>query len=228
MMAPMLHRVLEPEVMDSEQDAQEYAGIDNRAGNHEFAMRAHDLCPEALLVIDLGTGPAHIPIEFARLAPNARIVAVDLAEHMLHLARREISQAELTSRIELRSADVKATGLSASSFDLVLSNSVVHHLPEPVLLFREVVRLVAPTGGLLVRDLLRPASHGELTEIVERYAANDTPYQRRLFGESLHAALTLEEVEEACREAGLDDVTVERTSDRHFCAWRRGRKTTVG
>lgn len=212
-----MHRVLEPEIMDSERDAEEYASIDNRAVNRSFATQACALGPNARRVIDLGTGPAHIPIELASIAPQMRITAVDLADSMLELAHRNVSLAGLADRIDLRKCDVKATGLPAHAFDLVLCNSVLHHLPDPAQLLREVARLIAPGGGLLIKDLLRPGNEAELRDLVERHASTDTPYQRRLFAESLRAALTLEEVLDACRSAGLDAFTVERTSDRHFC-----------
>jgi ubiquinone/menaquinone biosynthesis C-methylase UbiE len=218
----MLLRVLEPEVMDSERDALEYDGIDNEEVNREFATRALDTCPTARTAIDLGTGPAHIPILLAQMAPQLHVTAVDLAEHMLALARRKIHSAGAQDRITLLARDAKATGLESGSFDLVMCNSLVHHLADPLLLLREAHRLTAPGGGLLVKDLLRPSTEDELQALVGRYAANDTNYQRKLFSESLRAALTLDEVERACRQAGLTDVCIERTSDRHYCVSRIG------
>ena len=218
----MLLRVLEPEVMDSERDALEYDGIDNDEVNREFAARALATCPTARTAIDLGTGPAHIPILLTHMAPQLHVTAIDLAEHMLALARRKIHTAGAQNRITLLARDAKATGLESGSFDLVMCNSLVHHLADPLLVLREARRLMAPRGGLLVKDLLRPSAEDELQALVQRYAANDTDYQRKLFSESLRAALTLDEVEQICCQAGLTDVCVERTSDRHYCVSRIG------
>lgn len=217
----MLKRVLEPEVMDTEQDAAEYDAIDHSSVNREFARQALEICPRAQRALDLGTGTALIPIQLAQLAPELEITAVDLAEQMLLLARSNVSAAGLTSRIRLQACDVKNTGFEPGSFDLILCNSVVHHLPDAVPLFREIARLTGPGTEIFIKDLTRPSSEAELNALVDTYAANDTPYQRRLFAESLRAALTVPEVARACDQAGLGPVQVVRTSDRHYCVTRR-------
>lgn len=217
----MLERVLEPEVMDTEQDAAEYDAIDHSAVNREFARQALETCPRARRVLDLGTGTALIPIQLVLLAPNVEITAVDLAQQMLALARSNISAAGLGAQIYLEERDVKNTGFDSGDFDLIMCNSVVHHLPDAVPLFREIARLMGPATEVFVKDLTRPSSEAELTTLVDTYAANDTPYQRRLFAESLRAALTLPEVVQACEQAGLGPVHVVRTSDRHYCITRR-------
>src|SRR5438876_5952427 len=87
--AIMLPRVLEPEVMDSAEEARDYDAMDHSQVNRLFvadflafyAPRAGDT------LLDVGTGTAQIPIELCRQNTDARIVAVDLAEHMLRVAR---------------------------------------------------------------------------------------------------------------------------------------------
>ena len=66
-------------------------------------------------------------------------------------------------------------------------------------------RFASPArGGLLFhRDLARPSDEAELQHLVETYAGNATPYQRKLFADSLRAALTLEEVARSCRDLRL-------------------------
>ena len=101
----MLERVLEPEVMDSKQDADEYASFDNSTVNEEFVSRALELAPRRGYVLDIGTGPADIAILLARRAPDLRILAIDLGEHMLARARRNVLEAGLMDRIEIRRLD---------------------------------------------------------------------------------------------------------------------------
>jgi hypothetical protein len=55
-----------------------------------------------------------------------------------------------------------------------------------------------------------------LTHIVETYAGDATAYQRGLFSDSLHAALTVEEVQQLVAEFGFAPKTVRTTSDRHW------------
>jgi ubiquinone/menaquinone biosynthesis C-methylase UbiE len=212
----MLERVLEQEVMDSEIDASEYAAFDNRTVNAEFVARALELAPASGLVLDVGTGPGEIPILLADRAPRLRIVAIDLAEHMLALARANVAKAGLADRIELECRDVKATGFSEGRFDLVICNSLVHHIPDPEALFRELRRVTRPGAGMFIKDLHRPGSMAELERLVELYARDCTNYQRRSFFDSLHSGLTVPEVEAACERVGWRDVRVRRCSDRHW------------
>ena len=67
-----------------------------------------------------------------------------------------------------------------------------------------------------MRDLMRPGSSSEVDSLVDLYAAEETEYSRRLFSESLHAALSLEEMRELVSNAGVDPETVTATSDRHW------------
>ena len=73
------------------------------------------------------------------------------------------------------------------------------------------------TGGMLfIRDLLRPPTKDVLDNLVARYAGDANPHQRQLFADSLHAALTLEEVRALLASLGFDAETVQQTSDRHW------------
>jgi ubiquinone/menaquinone biosynthesis C-methylase UbiE len=217
----MLSRVLEPEVMDSQEDADEYAAFDNTVVNVEFVERVLALAPKTGRVLDVGTGPGDIAILLAQRAPGLEILAIDLGEHMLSMARDNVARAGLRGRVEIRCADAKATGLAAGSFDLVLSNSLAHHIPEPEEFFAELKRVARPGAALFVKDLHRPTTESELRRLVETYAEGCSAYQRRIFADSLHAALTVEEVKGICERLEIVGATVRRTSDRHWCVERR-------
>lgn len=216
----MLDRVLEPEVMDTERDALEYQAIDNTVVNLEFAERALGLCPPEGHVLDVGAGPGDIAVIMARRAPQLRITAIDLADHMLVLAQRNVERAMLENRITVRRIDAKATGYPDATFDAVVSNSLVHHIPEPLSFFREVARVGRPSAGIFIKDLLRPRSRADLDALVEHHAVGQTDYQRRLFSDSLHAALRIDEVRALCDQAGLVGVEVRQCSDRHWAIER--------
>lgn len=222
----MLERVLEQEVMDSEQDAHEYEAFDNSAVNEEFVARALELAPPRGTVLDMGAGPGDIAILLAQKAPGLRVVAIDLGEHMLAAARAKVRQAGLAERIEILRADVKATGLPARSFDMILSNSLVHHIPDPAAFFAEMKRLARPGAAFFIKDLHRPASHAELEQLVATYAKGCTAYQRQTFSDSLNAGLTLAEVQGICAGLNLPALQIRRTSDRHWCVERRSDSVT--
>ncbi len=211
-----LSRTLEPEVMDTPEEARDYDEMDHSAVNRLFVADFLVLHPDTSLVLDVGTGTAQIPIELCRADPSARIVAVDAATHMLTLARANIERAGFTSRIEPRLVDAKRLPLDADTFTSVMSNSIVHHIPEPLSALAEMLRVLRPGGVLFVRDLLRPDHEAHLEALVRQYAGEASEHGQRMFCESLHAALTLAEVREIVVSLGHDPAGVTQTSDRHW------------
>jgi ubiquinone/menaquinone biosynthesis C-methylase UbiE len=229
----MLSRVLETEVMDSPGEALAYDAMDHREVNRRFVDDLLAVCPEAhtvdsddaanddepsaaLDVLDIGTGTAQIPIELCRRAPAPRVMAIDLAVSMLHLGRGNVEVAGLTDRIRLDRIDAKALPYADDQFGLVISNSIVHHIPDPLPVLREAMRVLAPGGLLFVRDLLRPADDATVNHLVATYAADCDERQRQLFDDSLRAALSLEEIRRMAQAAGIDPANVQATSDRHW------------
>ena len=87
-------------------------------------------------------------------------------------------------------------------------------------MFLEIARIARPAAPILIRDLVRPETHGALERLLKAHAARWSPLQRTLFSDSLHAALTLEEVRELLDDCGLSDVKVTQVSDRHWSAER--------
>jgi ubiquinone/menaquinone biosynthesis C-methylase UbiE len=235
-----LKRILEPEVMDSPEEATDYDSMDHREVNTRFvtdllaflsaelgarsaeqfadnsALRAPHSALDPLDVLDLGTGTALIPIELCRRFPSCRVMAVDAAVSMLDLARYNIEAESLTQRIELAHVDAKKLPFQDAMFDVVMSNSIIHHIPDPIRVLREAVR-VTRTGGLLfLRDLLRPETDAQLEDLVATYAAGANDHQRQMFADSLHAALSLLEIRALVDSIGFTPESVQQTSDRHW------------
>jgi ubiquinone/menaquinone biosynthesis C-methylase UbiE len=220
----MLPRVLEPEVMDTAEEAADYDAMDHAEVNRRFVtdllstrerLRPGDWRRPGR-VLDVGTGTALIPIELCATCPDIHVTAIDLAAEMLTLARRRVAAAALADRIDLQLVDAKHAGFPADAFDGVMSNSIVHHIPEPRTVLREMLRVLRPQGLLFVRDLLRPESTAEVERIVGLYAGSESPRQRQLFRQSLHAALTVAEMADLLAEQGLPRAAVQQTSDRHW------------
>lgn len=217
----MLPRVLEPEVMDTPEEARDYDAMDHAAVNQQFvsdllAVAAES--PELLEgeLLDLGTGTAQIPVAFCRQSPAGRILAVDAAIEMLELARYNLELAGVTTRVHLAHVDAKSLPYGDAQFDIVMSNSIVHHIPEPATVLGEAVRVLKPGGLIFFRDLLRPASDAEVERLVSLYAADANEHQRAMFDASLRAALSLDEMRELVAALGFPPESVAATSDRHW------------
>jgi ubiquinone/menaquinone biosynthesis C-methylase UbiE len=212
----MLPRTLEPEVMDSEAEAHDYDAMDHAAVNTLFVHDFRVAWDGANPILDVGVGTALIPIALCRTAPQARVVGVDAAESMLALGRKNADRAGLADRVELTMADAKALPFVVGVFGAVMSNSVVHHIPEPEAVLAEMVRVLRPGGVIFVRDLLRPADEAMLDRLVNEYAAGTNESQRAMFADSLRAALSLAEVRDLVAQLEFDPVAVRQTSDRHW------------
>jgi ubiquinone/menaquinone biosynthesis C-methylase UbiE len=213
----VLKRILEPELMDTVEDAEEYHAMDFAEPDGRFAERALELLAfaKAPEILDVGTGTAKIPVLLARARADLRVVAVDPAREMLRVAARHVADHGVDERVTLARVDGRATKLAAHRFDAVLCNSTVHHMPEPGALLAEMARVLKPGGAILVRDLARPASMDAAWAIVKRVAAGDSLKQQQLFFDSLCAALTPSEVQ-ALMPNGWTTLSVAMVSDRHW------------
>jgi len=211
-----MDRVLEPEVMDDRAQVVAYAQADFSESNQLFVDRLIAEFGHALpKVVDLGCGPADVTVRLAKAVHSAHITGVDASAEMLSLAREAVRTARLTDRITLHLGRLPGLGLPEHSFDAVLSKDMLHHLPDPQVLWREAQRLGGRGAAVYVMDLVRPGSPLEAREIVERVAGGEHPILKEDFYNSLCAAFTVEEVRAQLRTAGLH-LTVEQASDRHM------------
>jgi len=217
----MIPRKLEPEVMDTEREAREYDEMDHSEVNDLFVddfLAASTETTElpAGSALDVGTGTALIPLTLCRRSTQHQLVAIDLADEMLKLARRNVDRSNFDERIQLVKCDAKRLPFADDSFHSVISNSIIHHIPEPRCCFQEMVRVLQRGGLLFVRDLLRPESDERVEELVTEHTGEETDYSRQLFRQSLHAALTIPEVQNILRELDIPERCVSATSDRHW------------
>ncbi len=212
----MIPRILEPEAMDTSEEALDYDAMDHCTVNRLFVGDFLAVWNQRSPILDIGTGTARIPIEFCRQSALGEVIGIDLAEEMLKLGQVNIDREGLGARIKLERIDAKRMPYPTGAFQAIMSNSIVHHIPEPCAMFAELVRVAARGATIFLRDLLRPADEVTLRQLVDTYAAGANDHQRQLFGESLHAALTLFEVQEIVASVGFDPQNVRQTSDRHW------------
>jgi ubiquinone/menaquinone biosynthesis C-methylase UbiE len=224
----MIPRVLEPEAMETAEEVRQYDAMDHAQVNARFVadfLVAHGPCRGGE-ILDVGTGTARIPIALASADSGARLVALDLSENMLEQARLNIAMAGLFARIRCHHGDAKSLldVFGAGRFEGVISNTIIHHIPDPAPALGTMAQLVASGGTLMVRDLARPPSHDEITRLGDLYAGGESPEAKALFLASLNAALTLGEIRAIVAGLGLSPDDVAMTSDRHWTwTWSRPR-----
>ena len=215
-----LKRVLEPEVMDTEAEAIDYDSMDHCAVNQQFVLEVLAFAKaqgcSVTNVLDMGTGTAQIPIELCRQHDSATVLAIDLAQHMLDVGNTNVIAAGFSNRITLEKVDAKKLPYADGRFPAVISNSIIHHIPEPKSCIAEMARVADRGAVIFVRDLMRPNSDAEVQHIVDTYAGNENDHSRQMFDDSLRAALSLTEMQDLVGEFGFDAAQVTATSDRHW------------
>jgi ubiquinone/menaquinone biosynthesis C-methylase UbiE len=192
-----LPRVPEPEVMESAEEAAVYASA--------AAQRYLDAIDNTLIdqiarlqfvggrLLDVGCGPGNIALKIARRWPEAQVIGLDYSSSMIRAARAAAQAQSLAQRARFLAGDAKKLPFAGATFDFVLSNSVLHHLPDPLPFFNEMARVVKRGGVVLLRDLRRP---GRLVYPwhVRWYGRHYTGLMKKLYTDSVRAAYTGEEL----------------------------------
>jgi SAM-dependent methyltransferase len=212
-----IERIPEPELMDDPEQARAYAGADFSEPHRAFVERFAQCFPRhrPRRVLDLGCGAADVTIRFARAYPGCELTGVDGAPAMLALAREAITQAELDHRVYLREARLPDTTLAPHAFDTLISNSLLHHLADPQVLWRAVADCAVPGAAVFIMDLRRPDTREQAGRLVREYSGTEPEVLRRDFFNSLLAAYRPEEIAAQLARANLSCLQVEAAGDRH-------------
>lgn len=217
----MLPRTPEPDLMNDAEQAQAYAEADFSEPHNAFVAHFQRLFPDFASgrVLDLGCGPADITLRFARALPRTTFLGIDGAPAMLELGRQAVSQNGLADRVTLECRYLPDATLPFQAYDALVSNSLLHHLADPAVLWQTVVQTAKPGAPVAVMDLLRPDSLDEAGQLAERYAVDAPEVLRRDFYHSLLAAYRPDEVRTQLAAAGLGHFQVVAVSDRHLLIW---------
>lgn len=211
----------EPELMDSFEQTVAYAEADFNEANNLFTSRFIEnfpSLPESGWMVDLGCGPGDIMMRMARSFPGWRITGLDAGENMLRRAKERLADEGAIANIEFRLAYLPDVSLPGQAFDAVISNSLLHHLPAPEVLWHTIKQIGKPGGAVQVMDLLRPVSEEAASRLVDFYAADAPEILREDFYNSLLAAYTPAEITLQLESAGLFSLQVDVASDRHWIA----------
>lgn len=221
-----MERRPEPELMNDDEQALAYAKADFSEPHSRFLRLFQETFGDGVrgYVLDLGCGPGDIAFRFARAYPDCIVQGLDGAEAMLRHGRSILQEAgDIRDRVELIHGLLPGAALPRAGYDVVISNSLLHHLPDPFVLWEAVKRYAAPGAPIFVMDLMRPASKEEALRLVEAYSGEEPEVLKRDFYNSLLAAFEPGEVKIQLRASGLGYLGVTQVSDRHLLV--SGRKT---
>ena len=219
-----MERICEPERMDDPEQARVYAEADFAVSDAALVERIVALAaPEGLgsKLVDLGCGPGNISFRLAERFPAAELVGLDGSYAMLALAeQRRQAAAERWPRLSFRCLSLPLTsgdlGGLAGRCTAIVSNSLLHHLHNPAVLWQTLRLLAAPGALVHIHDLRRPQHPAALDVLIQSYASGCDPLLRRDYAASLRAAFRIEEVQTQLAQAGLGGLGVEAREDRYL------------
>ncbi len=166
--------------------------------NRAAAARVGSLVPPGARVLDCAAGTGEFSL--AAAARAEAVLCTDLSLPMLDQARRKAKKRGL-SNISFARRDVTALSDRDGSFDAVIAANVLHLLPEPEKAVRELWRVAAPGGQLILPTYLQGragAAYGAMIKIYQgvgfHYEHAFTPETYRQFLEGLELAPVTVEV----------------------------------
>jgi tetratricopeptide (TPR) repeat protein/2-polyprenyl-3-methyl-5-hydroxy-6-metoxy-1,4-benzoquinol methylase len=149
-------------------------------------------------VLIAGCGTGLVTLEFARQAPQAHFLAIDLSRASIAYAKR-MAQTLGVTNVEFAQADIMELGAIAREFDVIETSGVLHHLADPWAGWKVLLSLLRPTGVMQVglyselarqnivaaRALIAERSYRPMPEDIRRcrqeiMAANDSSLLRTL------------------------------------------------
>lgn len=219
-----MKRIPEPELMDSFEQTQAYAVADFSEPNRLFSQSVNDALDhqqpmQGACLLDLGCGSGGLLVELARTLPTWNMLGVDAGPNMLELARQCISKANLADRIHLIEAHLPSDLESLRAhgpFQAIVSNSLVHHLHDPMTMWESIQALGQAGTQVVVMDLTRPASLDEAKDLVEAHTQGALPALKEDFYNSLLAAWRPDEIASQLTAMGWGHWLIERPSNRHW------------
>jgi ArsR family transcriptional regulator len=173
----------------------QHAGPDTRDGRQLVPGRswaawsralAHLLPP--LDVVDIGCGEGYLTVEVARWAK--RVIAVDRSSAVLTRAKA-LAGRRRAANIIFKRGELERLPLESASVDIALLSQALHHAADPARALAEAVRVVRPSGRVLVLDL----------------RAHEETWVREKLGDR-QLGFSDEQLERLLIEAGLSDVRV--------------------
>jgi ubiquinone/menaquinone biosynthesis C-methylase UbiE len=159
------------------------------------------------IVLDCGSGSGYLSIPIARALKKGEVICLDASADMLEVLKAKAAKAGVEGRIRILVADATETGLDDEAVDMVVSSNVLHELFSPQEALKEWARVLKPGGLMILVDFA------------------DTRFSRMFMhhshGGAEHGPFSADLLSEAMREAGLEEVQVEKRRSQLVASARR-------
>jgi SAM-dependent methyltransferase len=227
-------RIVEPELMNGQDQVIAYGQADFSASDQAFIDFISERFPAGMgnSIVDLGCGPGNISELAVKQWPHASVLGIDGADRMLdHANTRKMHLPDKYSKRlyyklfrlgKDNPAAIKSFFWPNSEDQFtskfgILSNSLLHHLHDPQVLW-DLIKAIANIGSpVIINDLLRP-DNWDKYDVLMRFASSQIPAELLDdYSASLKAAFSINEVKEQLIKAKLDYMEVEQRSNQYLC-----------
>jgi ubiquinone/menaquinone biosynthesis C-methylase UbiE len=208
-------RIPETELMINENQALSYANADFTESNNIFintTFKYVEINPNSQL-LDVGCGDGEIPLTIFKKS-QCHMTAIDGSQAMLDQFMIKMKKNNIKN-ISLHKNLIDHTLFPGKTFNIILCNSVLHHISDITLFWKTLFRLTKKKGVICLMDLIRPNSDKELMALLSKYGGNDHVLLED-FKNSLKAAYTINEVTEQLNYYKNISFNIKPVSDRHF------------
>jgi ubiquinone/menaquinone biosynthesis C-methylase UbiE len=203
-------RVLEPEAMMSLEEVYAYdkLTIEYLTILHNgFIETIINLSPPTGKFLEVGTGTGRIATGVAKYNLEVQIEAIDLSENMLTVAKDNAVHEGVTDRLNFSIADAKNLPFETDYFDSVFCHNMLHHIPDPLMMVKEMNRVVKNDGALLIRDLTR-VPHFWIPFHVNILGLPYNKLMKKEYRDSIKAALSKEEWADLYKRSGTSGARI--------------------
>ena len=225
-----MERIVEPELMEREDQVNSYAKADFSEGennlisqiNH-YLIKNNIILNDKDLIVDLGCGPGNISEKLSKKWPKSMVVGIDGSKEMIRIAK--LNKENPSNRDRLKNlhyicADIKKIQLSDISkkkkISLLVSNSLIHHITYLDDFYKCIDRLSSNLTVNFHKDLKRPNDEKLALELKEKCAEKNNDILTNDYYSSLKASYTAKELKNYIFENNLSSLEVFEEGDQYL------------
>lgn len=131
-------------------------------------------------LLDVATGTADLAIEMALQKSGCVVIALDFMAEMMALGAGKLQERNLSRRVRLVRADAVDMPFASGTFDAASIAFGIRNIPDKMKALREMRRVVAPGGQVLVLEMTCPG-HGFFRRLYVFYLQKIMPLAPRVF-----------------------------------------------
>jgi len=156
-------------------------------------------------VIDLGSGAGNdCFIARAETDENGKVIGIDFTPAMIQKARDNASKLGFNN-VEFREGDIEKIPVAANTADVVVSNCVLNLVPNKDAVFKEIFRVLKPSGHFSISDIVLV---GNLPDALQKDA--------EMYAGCVSGAIQKETYLELIHHNGFKNVTIQKEKSIHI------------